>query len=254
MKLGISNPASKIEASAKAGFDYLELPLNQLDVSPEALAALKARLSNAGIVLESFNCFFPGTLSLYGETDPILAYAERQLNGAAALGAKLCVVGSGAARKIPEGMEKAAAEERFLCLLGKIGDLARAREIRLAIEPLNYGETNFINTVAEGRELCRKLAHPSVGCLIDFYHFWKNGESLADLDNFRPGELFHVHLARPNNDRGYPKAEDRDALASWASKLKAIGYDDRLTLECRFSDGFEEHAAEALSELQVFRG
>ena len=40
----------------------------------------------------------------------------------------------------------------------------------LAIEPLNTGECNFINGVAEAVSLAQEVNHPSVKVLSDLYH------------------------------------------------------------------------------------
>lgn len=252
MRFGVAAGADQIETAARAGYDYLELPLNKLDQSPDGLKALRGMLAEAGIAAERMNCFFPGQISLYGALDPVLFIAEKQLDTAKALGTSLVVIGSGAARKVPEGMEMAAAEEWFLSLLERVGKLAGDRGIRIALEPLNRAETNFVNTVPEGLAFCRKLSDPNVGCLIDFYHFWKNGESLQELEDVRPEELFHVHLARPNDDRSYPRPEDRAVLERWAKSLKALGYDESISLECSWRGEFDPHAREALEELRVF--
>ena len=49
-------------------------------------------------------------------------------------------------------------------------DILEDKDIKLGIEPLNRYETDFINTVDEGLELCSMINHSHVGLLLDVYH------------------------------------------------------------------------------------
>ena len=64
--------------------------------------------------------------------------------------------------------------------------------------------------------------------------------------------LMHAHIARPNEDRLSPKAEDAEAVAGWAELLKGIGYDGAISLECRYKN-FEDDIKEARKYMEFFR-
>ena len=93
-------------------------------------------------------------------------------------------------------------------------------------------------------------------CETIVYDAWKsiykNGEDLNDLNKLRPGELKHVHLARPNPDRDAPIKEDYNVLMVWANKLREIGYTGRVSLECLWKYGFENSVKEAGEQMKVF--
>ena len=72
------------------------------------------------------------------------------------IGIKILVLGSSGSRSIPEGFDRAEAEEQFTGFLKKIAPAAEKYGVIVAIEPLQTQETNFINTVKEGAEIARK--------------------------------------------------------------------------------------------------
>lgn len=95
---------------------------------------------------------------------------------AAESGCKIVVIGSGKARYIPENFSREYAASQFCEIMDICGEIGKDYCIKIAIEPLNYDETNYINTVAEGLEFCRTVANSNVGVLADFYHIYKTGE------------------------------------------------------------------------------
>ena len=113
-------------------------------------------------------------------------------------------------------------------------------------------ERNFINTVDEGAAMCRMTGHSSVGLLVDFYHFYMNGEDLDELGR-AADILWHAHIARPSRDRGAPKEKDIPAITEYAEVLKRIGYNARLSLECNWQNGVDKDAGDALKVMSVFR-
>ena len=72
----------------------------------------------------------------------------------------------------------------------------------LAIEPLNRFETYFLNTAADGRELCDEIGNPRIGVLFDTFHANIEEKSMAGAIAEIGPRLMHVHLCE--NDRGVP--------------------------------------------------
>ncbi len=234
MRFGVCCKLDEIDAVAAAGYDYLELRLLDISaLSAEEFEALSAKLGALGPKAEVFNCFFPSDIMLVGPKadEAILAdYAERALARAGALGGKIAVLGNGKLRRTPEGEDAAACRAQFKRAIQICGDAAARHGMKIAIEPLNYKETDLIQTVAEGLEICKEADHPAVGCLVDFYHVFMSGESPEAVETAE-GALLHAHIARPNIDRGAPRPEDAETLLRWSAALKKGGYDQRLSLE-----------------------
>lgn len=220
-------------------FDYGELPLKKMHtLSDSEIDEIEATFRKHGRRAEAFNNFFPAEIILLGpETDhaAIDACLDKNLSLLDRFGAEIAVIGSGKSRRIPEGYTKKDADEQFGEILFRCCDRLREIGVRAVLEPLSRKETNYVNTVLESAELSRKVNHPNLGTLVDFYHFSQNEESLSDLEVYR-GSLAHVHLARPL-DRKTPQKEDAATLRSWAEALHSLDYDGRISLEAGYENG-----------------
>ena len=257
MKLGICGSEGQFAAAAKNGFAYMDVPLTAVrQLTGDALRALRDKALARGLSMDCFVCFFGPEVTLYGGTkvqEAALEYATRNFEAVRSLGGSICCIGSGGARSAPEGMDRGQAEEELVALLQKLADRAADYGVSLAVEPLRPEETNMINTIADGIRIKRAVDRKNLGCLVDFFHAYSNGEPLSELDRLRPGELIHVHLARPNPDRCAPREEDTDTLTAWRDKLREIGYDGRVTLECVWKPDFDTAAAEAARVMRIFQ-
>lgn len=267
MKLGVCTGPAEWKTIADNGFDYAEANLSSLAGLTDSEFALWMQEKDAcGLSIEAYNGFFPSSFCLYGDVDedrnfiPDLegklleaeAYVERALSRAEMLGGKIAVLGSSGARNIPDALPREIAEAHFVKLLVLCGDFAEKHGMKIAIEPLRRAETNFINTVSEGAEICRRANHPSVGLLVDFFHFYSNGESVEDIEKAK-GLIIHAHLARPNADRKYPTDADRDYCRPWVKALDSIGYDERISLECSFSGRMREALPLTRTVMDMFK-
>ena len=149
-------------------------------------------------------------------------------------------------------MNRADAEKEFTELVSRIGETAKKYKIEIYVEPLSKAETDLINTLSDGIRVSRAAGRDNVRPLVDFYHFYVNGEDPDELDLLAHGELGHVHLARPDADRRAPSEEDAPVLAVWAEKLRSAGYDGRITAECAWGGDFDGEAARASSVIRKY--
>jgi sugar phosphate isomerase/epimerase len=254
MRFGVCCSARHSDEVAAAGYDYTEANFTSLcGMRDEEFAAVAETYRKAAVPVYSTNCMFPGDLRLYEEDSPekVRAYAEKGFERVASLGVQVCVVGSGAARRVPAHLTREEAEERFSAILALLGDLAAPYGIRLAIEPLNFAETDMVNTVADAVRLAERSGRDNVGALVDFFHFFMVGEQDDGLQ-CAGKRLFHVHLARANADRQMPKEEDRPTVEKWAGMLKEIGYDGAMSLEGGFGSDFAATITALRPMLELF--
>ena len=239
------------------GYDYIEVGFATItNMEDEKFEKLAAALKENGLKAEAANGFFPGDKVLTGpEADHsfIPEYTEKGMKRFKALGGEVAVLGSGKARNIPEGFDFAKGEEQFIEVLRMVGDIAAKYGIKIAIEPLQAKETNLINTVQQSMDIIARCGHPNVCTLADFYHVFKNGETLDAVEN--AGELLiHTHLARANEDRQMPRTEeDYEACKKWANALKKCGYDARMSLEGSFKPEFTQTIEDVLPALKIFK-
>ena len=256
MKIGICSPPACWSEIPRIGYDFAEGYFRGITIaSDEDFKKMIDQQKEASVCVEAFNGIFGNDIPLYlgKETDAVIAdYLEKGFYRTKALGGQIVVFGSGAARRIPDGMEYERAKDRFAQILYLSGDIAKKNDIKLALEPLRYQETNFIHTLKDGIDICAYTGHPNVGVTLDFFHFYSNGEDLATVPEAKP-YLLHAHLARPNPDRKPPTAADMEECRKWADILHAMGYNERISLEAVFSDDLIGDCEKAHPVMQLFQ-
>ncbi|MBE6612899.1 MAG: sugar phosphate isomerase/epimerase [Ruminococcaceae bacterium] len=218
------------------GYDFAEATVGLImKLSEEELArAVENRLT-----FEVANSFIPPTLpiceTMKNAPEKLESYVDEAMRRMKLLGCGMVIFGSGAARRIPEAMDRAEAEEYLDNFLRLCNKMAEKHDVTVALEPLNRDETNYMTSVAEGYAIAKRLALPRVRLLADAYHMAKEGEStdvLAKVQDI----LVHVHISEP--DRSYPgkSASGGDYLRAFSAALAATSYRARVSVECTFSD------------------
>lgn len=150
----------------------------------------------------------------------------------------------GRARILGSG-ERAAELARAAEGLREAADYAGEHGAALAIEPLNRFESDMLNTVEQGLDLCERIDRNNVGLLLDTFHMNIEERSHGDAIRSAGDRLFHFH-ASENTRRAagsgsvVPWPEVRDALAG-------IRYDGAVSVE-----SFGPELAELVSEWRPF--
>ena len=236
MKLGICaglKDFDKIKAAKDAGFDYIETNFSAFaNASDEDRAAFVECLRKNDIKCEAMNCFI-GLKVVGNEFDEkaVKEYIDRAFDVCSRYtDCEIVVFGSGGARKVPEGFDKAKAMEQFEYVCREFVEPACAKHGKYtAIENLNKGETNILNTDAEINALVNKMGLPHVKLLSDNYHMAREDEPYDVIRTFGKN-LVHAHIANPEG-RLFPQPEDKHDYAPFFDAMKAIGYDKRVSVE-----------------------
>jgi sugar phosphate isomerase/epimerase len=252
MQYGVCASADSAAALAKAGFDFIEVNV-QGDLAPQkdeaAFAPLLDRLRACAAPCRAANCFVPGALKITGpavDMPRLLAYAATAFARARRAGIETIVFGSGGARAIPEGFDRAAAYAQLVEFGRGVGPLAAERGVTVAVEPLNRAECNVFTSVAECAAYVRDVNHPAVRLLVDGYHWARDNDS-AEAVVEAGGLLRHVHIATYAG-RFAPGLEACDFSLFLRSLLRG-GYEGRISIEGRWND----LAAEAPQALRTLR-
>jgi sugar phosphate isomerase/epimerase len=233
--IGLSGGMESFAKAEAAGFDYFEPNVALLSVlSDEAFAEIRKQVQSSRIRCEACNNFIR-TLKVVGtEVDPkaLKAYAIKMLDRCRELGAKIVVYGSAGSRNVPEGYSRDTAWNQIKEFLNYAGDLARSREIVIAIEPLRHPDSNIINTGSEALRLVHEVGHPNVKMMIDYYHMRSEKEDSKILVD-AASQIVHLHFANPEG-RKWPKNPDEDPeYARFFALMKQINYKQRLSIEGR---------------------
>ncbi len=122
-------------------------------------------------------------------------------------------------------------------ILPAIGDHAKKAGSRVLLEPLNKGETFYLNRLDQAAAICRKLNHPGICLMGDFYHMGLEEKTDAAAFTAAAPWLHHVHLAsRVRNLPGQDKLQQPDkperSFVDGFRALHQIGYQDYCSLEC----------------------
>ena len=224
-----------IRRLAKYGYDGIEISYDSVELAPGApgTAAVRQALRDNGIE-------FVGSISLMFAGRDLL-HADPAVRESSVEYLKKCVTmikelrdGGGTMSIVPSEVGKvkamASPEEEWGWAvegLKAIREHANAEGVRIAIEPLNRFETNFVNRHDQALLLAQEVG-PDVGVCLDIYHM--NQEEADPLRAIRNAgdRLFNFHVADNNRMACGQGALDWAAILG---TLKEVGYDDSLTVE-----------------------
>ena len=239
MKFGICGGAEIAAVAAAAGYDYIEMSVAGVLKPRESDAAFQAALpavTHAALPCRALNMFVPADLKITGasvDLPALSAYVTTACQRARLAEIPLIVFGSGGARRIPDGYDRAAAHAQLVAFCRMLGPIAQANRVTIAVEPLCRAECNVLTSVGECAALVREVRQPAIRLLVDAYHWMKDDDAAADI--VANGALLaHAHLATKAN-RTAPGAEECD-LAPFFNALKRSGYDGTLSIEGRIAD------------------
>ncbi len=243
-----------LAAGKSAGFDYVELPLTQVNaLGSREFADLNAKLGDMGLPCEACNNFFPPEIRLTGDSfslERIRTYLGEALVRAAALGVGIIVLGSPKSKNLEPGFPLATAKNQLVSSLQAISDLASPLGITVVLEPLAKEEANFINTGSEALDIVDLVGRHNVMVLIDFYHLSVEGEN-PEIVTKASDRLRHVHISDPP-ERLYP-VNPKPGLEAFLRKLASVGYRHRISIEA-FSESFSKDAELGLGALRRLIG
>lgn len=183
----------KVEAAAKAGFNGFEIFYEDLvycDVKADAIAQYARDVGLDIVSLQSLRDFeaAPAGVRTWN-----LKRAERHLDLAASLGARMLVVTSNARADALDDPGLAAAD------LAALADLAAARGLKVGYEALSGGR--HVRSYPQAWAIVKRAGRPNLGLVISAAHTHFAGGDFAGLRDIDPARIFLVHLADVPNIR-----------------------------------------------------
>lgn len=237
-----TDKTEQLAHAKEIGFDVYEIAVERPELIDEEKVLTEAQ--KAGIKV--YVC------GAYGETRDIssdvpeyrdngMAYGKRLIDMAAALGSPYVAGPMYAAvgrTRLADRDEKERQMRFAVENMKRLADYASGRGVKLAIEPLNRFETDFINTVEQGLYFLDRIGYDNVGFLLDTFHMNIEEKSIPDAIRSAMGKIFDFHACA--NDRGTP-GEDHFEWEEIREALKDAGYEGPIVIEA-FTPGIREIA------------
>ncbi|HEX6824376.1 MAG TPA: sugar phosphate isomerase/epimerase family protein [Candidatus Sulfotelmatobacter sp.] len=224
-----------VAGAAKYGFDYVEPAAAEIAaMSEDQFREFSDTVLASPVRCHAFNSFIRRPdLKVVGpkvSTSALKRYLEQCLPRCRRLGASVVVWGSAGSRNVPGGFPRKKAQDQIAAFLKMAGDAARRNQVIVAVEPLRRQESNILNTGGEALEMVRRVNHPNIRMIIDYFHLREENEDPQIIEVGRR-EIVHLHFANPHG-RVWPHdlAED-DHYAAFFGYLKKTGYSGGISIE-----------------------
>lgn len=235
-RLGFAGSLDDDELLYDAGFRMIGESVSKL-LSPSLSEAdfrkNLAAIKQAKCKVYMCNVFFSGTLKIAGpEVDEqrVLSYADSVLMRAKQANIPVIVLGSGGARKLPEGYDQQKATADFIGLASKLAKTAQKHGIIIMLENLNSTETNFLNTLKQAAHVVRSVNHPNFRLNADIYHMMKENEPPQEIIN--AAKLIAYAEVAEKEERTLPGVK-KDDFRPYFRALKQIGFNGVMIVEGR---------------------
>jgi sugar phosphate isomerase/epimerase len=247
VEVGVCGSIDDFAKASQYGFDYFEPSAAAVAaLNDQDFASFRESVLASNLRCKSFNSFIR-TLKVVGpdvNQDALTSYIDSTLDRCRLLGASIVVWGSASSRNVPEGYSREQAWQQIKTFLRRAGDIARSKNIVLAIEPQRKQESNIINSGAEALRLVHEVHDPNVKMIIDYYHLREEKEDPEILRTARD-EIVHLHFANPNG-RVWPKHTDEDPeYGRFFELLKQTNFRGGISIEGKGT--FEEDASASLA-------
>lgn len=225
-----------IRVAAKAGYRFLEVRDMKLEGYLQkggTLEALSREFEKVGIHPLSINALERSTLDTPQEVT--LSRLRTLCAWAQGLNCPYVVA-------VPSPLEAPLAREeitaRTVEALQRMAEVAKAHGIKVGFEFLGFSSCS-VNTLELAVEVVDRVGDPSVGLVLDAFHFYVGGSSWSALEALDPGKVFIVHL---DDAEDFPRHLLTDAhrvlpgdgvipLRELVGRLEARGYRGPYSIE-----------------------
>ncbi len=238
-QLGIIAPLEQDSLAYASGFRMIGESVGRMlspSLAEDQFAENLQRIKRARCKVALCNIFFPGNIKIAGpdvNESRVLGYADTVFSRAKKAGINLIVLGSGAARRIPDNYDVAKANKDFIQLCRKLAIVASKHEIRIALESLQSAESNFLTSLNSAAEIVRAVDHSNFRLNADVFHMMRQGESPQSIID-AADILVYCEIAEKQN-RSFPGVMGDD-LKPWLRALRKANYKGHIFIEGNSSD------------------
>ena len=252
MRFGVCAQPHQVAAAAKAGFDYLEMDINDLlKLDSNAYRAMAADMEKYGIYPEVLCGMLPEGVEIVGEhvSAKIIHNAlDHSFEIARALGAEMMIFDCANARRLPLGFDPAMAWRQIGNFIRMLQSYASDNDMRVAILPLRRSAADLISYTSEATLISAMLRLDRIGVAAGSYNMAMEAESLPALR--RCGSLlWHMRTSNVLGNH-FPRKGDGEDYTALFAMLREMNYEGSVSCEGSYAD-FENDAKEALNCLKA---
>ncbi|HET6408002.1 MAG TPA: sugar phosphate isomerase/epimerase [Chthoniobacteraceae bacterium] len=266
MKFGICNeifqdwPLDETFAyAAKVGYEYIEIApftiaKSVTDVSVPERKRIKDLAAQTGIGISGIHWVLVQTegLHLTHPDDETRARTSRYfvdlVDFCGDLSGKRIIVGSPKQRSLQPGVSYEQAWEYATNVFRDSVRRAEDRGVVICFEPLGPGETDFVNTAAEGIRFAEQFNSPAMSIILDVKAMSTEGRPVPQIIRESAGKFEYFHANDPNL-KG-PGFGDTDFVPIGAA-LRDANYGGVVSVEVfKFEEGAEAIASRSIEYLR----
>ncbi len=250
MKLGCFGALSQAQKIKDAGFDYLEINVQDVLKGHQASTQWDKDSPNPNLVpipIQTACFLLPDHLQVIGENRcPIKLqdYIQRVAKRAEKLGIKSFIFGSGMARHRDQGVDPLLADLQIQEFVDMAGQICKHHNIDFIVAHLSCTQTNMLNTLEEVKNLCKKINHKNVLAMVDHKQYLEQKEpesSILDIAQL----INHIYV-RPL-DENPPSHQD---YLKFFTLLRKIDYDGRITVTTQHDNITQEQRTHCVQMLR----
>ena len=258
MELGGFGTAKNYIDIKKAGFDYAELDIPELeDMSEYGFRVFCDRvreecfpvLAGARAIPVSQPWFFTESFHL----TEYRGYLERACRRAGQLGMKKIIFGNGRSRSLinEDSIKK---EKNFIDFMRMFAEIAGEFGLEAILEPLGPRYTNYINTLPEAVRVIHEVNMPNLFSMADLRHMFWSKEDFEDIKTYS-AYVRHIHIDYPKSypERRFPSVSDDYDYLPFFEAVKNAGCAETVTAETDVPESWKQ-GYEDLSQLLDLAG
>jgi sugar phosphate isomerase/epimerase len=257
-KLGMFGSTKDIEAVSVAGYDCIEMQVNEIVKLDEAgfIEACK-RLNDSAIVCEVLDNPVPLDQVIADESfdfDFYKNYLKIGAERASQMGVKYYIFGNGKTRSLPTSGDIEKAKQKNLLFMRMLADITAKQGITILLEPLAPRVSNVIQSIAEALDYAKLSERPNIGTFLDYRWFLAMNHPVQDIEKYGH-HIRHVHMDNPLTEfprRLIPRVDDGHDYSPFFKALKSIHYDGIISIEANTFSNYEQDLQDGLSFFKNF--
>ena len=236
MEFGCCATVEKYTQIANDGYDYMEaLGWQIFEIDPFDFKDFVALTKRTGLPVKRVSSYCAASPAIVGDRfDPayVKAYARALCIRADMLGVEYLGIGSPKARQLPDGYDKAKADDQCREFLRITAREAEYYGMGILLEAVHPGYCNYLNGTAECYAMVKELAIPNLHMVLDLYNMKRSGESWDDIGKYMD-EIRHVHISTDlgGTSRGLYSASDEAEVIKTLAAIKKAGWDGTVSIE-----------------------